>query len=146
MRIVEIPENVKPFFICWRELVYNGKEYTYAIVKKEFGTLQGVPEVFAYYIGDFYCLSDVYPEKWIEIGILHEFLEVESGVVDTDELVCLRMTQKELEIAKSRGYEMKEYISFRIKFFKDLANFHSQFKNFTFKKLEHSLSYLNSLQ
>jgi hypothetical protein len=143
---MEIPEGIKPFFVEWKILKYNGKEYQYAIVKKEYALKYGAPEIFALVIGNFYCLSDAYPEKWREAGILHEFLEYEVGVDQSDEFVCMKTTQKELEIAAgSFGYEIKEYISFRIKFLDDIADFNKEGNPLLYQKIQHSIRYLKAI-
>ncbi len=102
-------------------LVFNGNTYTYFVLDtREFIEFA----VACNY--DFLAISESYPEKYRELALIHELIELKSPLISerARQCSCFDALQQELSIASDRGYDMEEYTKFRLRVFECLTNYY----------------------
>jgi hypothetical protein len=141
----KVPEWATPFVIGRATLCYDGKEYEYLIISSAAQKI-GTPALFAMYISGAMGVSDTYPEKYRELGLIHEIMEMgyESPIPET---ACVESLKKELQLAESQGIDMLEYVAFRTRFFSGLIEYYEKMPLYSsvaelLVRLRHSLKHL----
>lgn len=130
------------------EVVYADRVYIYALVSSELAKKQGAPAVFTIMKGGVIAISDTYPEKWRNLGLIHEIMD-SNGRLHAHS--CVESLKTELEMAEYFRFDMEAYTAFRLKFFTDLIAFYKKSPDFEGRsglihRLEHSKRHLENLE
>lgn len=120
----DIPSWLKPHVVTEETFTFEGVEYTYAVVKSQFGTSQGVPGMFTIMNGGVLAVSDIYPVEYRELGLIHEIVE-NGKCAHEGEHACVESLKVELDLARQKpGIVIHEYICFRIGFFAGMTAYY----------------------
>ncbi|MDA8611485.1 hypothetical protein N9L18_01305 [Candidatus Pacebacteria bacterium] len=143
-----IPDWLEPFVLRTATLKFEGVTYEYAIVRTDFSETAGCPEMFTTYSEGLLAVSDAYPDKIREIGLIHEIIEDPDR--STDKHDCVNTLKRELEMAKEQGLDIPEYTRFRTQFFDDMVLYYekkerTEKEDFILAKLRYSQRHLHLL-
>jgi hypothetical protein len=107
---------------------YKGNKISYSILKKELEPK--LPGFLGYFEGKFLFISEEVPEKFRHLQLIHEVIEFTE--LKGEKGRCLAALKEELKLISSE--DMKEYVSYRKKFFKNLVEYYEHGDNKEFKR------------
>lgn len=148
MRLVT-PEWLKPYVIEVKEFAFENEVFPYAVISSDLGSAHNPPPFFTIIKNSFLGINDSYPEHLRTLGLIHEILEARG---EQDEYSCYRALCEELRLAEEGGFDMKEYIPFRIRFFEGtIAHYENkeertEYEDALLVRLGHSHNHLLTLQ
>ena len=117
------PAWVIKYLVAFATMTFDGKAYTYAILDRKMGPVNGMSEMFTIMADGVIAISDACPWKYHELWIIHEIMETQDEHQDHE--CCLRSLTKELGMAEEQGFKMQEYVKARIAFFAGVADYYN---------------------
>jgi hypothetical protein len=146
--IVPDPEWLAPHVRGRKQFEYDGEIHEYVIFSVDLPRSKGAPDESL--IGQYGVLgvSEAYPEKYRELGLVHEFLELRSEELGDES--CVNALIAELNQARLCGVDLVAYVDFRTAFFKKLIRYFGTLRgresSKALRRFRRSLHFLQALQ
>lgn len=137
---MEKPEFIEKNEVGIGEIEYCGKRFPYSILRKEVEPkLSGFLGFFG---GKFLFISEEVPEQFRAPQLIHEIIEFTEFQGKRGR--CLEALMREFNFVPPEDF--KEYIKYRLKFFKSLVDFYENSDDEEFKKeIQASYEYISVL-